>query len=297
MARLVYLGTPTLAVAPLEALVAAGHEVVLVVSQPDARRGRGGATAPSPVKAAAIELGIETSEDPRDVLDADAELGVVVAYGRILVPAIVDALPLLNLHFSALPRWRGAAPVERAILAGDATTAVCVMAIEEGLDTGAVYARAEVPLERKTLDELRGELVDRGVELLLDCVANGRASLPTPVPQEGTATTAKKIRPDELHLDLSRPAVELDRVVRLGRAWTTDGDRRLRILVAHPAEGVVEVGALEGTRLGTGDGILVLDRVQPEGKAAMDAADWARGRRSGGLLGEIPQGGDRKVEA
>ena len=123
---------------PLQALVAAGHEVVLVVSQPDKRRGRGGALLPSPVKAAAVELGLPVTERVDDLLDAGAELGVVVAYGRLIHPHVLAVLPMINLHFSLLPRWRGAAPVERAILAGDPVTGVCVMALEEGLDTGPV---------------------------------------------------------------------------------------------------------------------------------------------------------------
>ena len=138
--RLVYLGTPALAVAPLRALHAAGYDIPLVVSAPDRRRGRGGATMPSPVKAAALELGLDVTADPDDVLDVDADLGVVVAYGRLIKPHLLEALPFVNLHFSLLPRWRGAAPVERAILAGDDVTGVCLMAVEEDLDTGGVYA-------------------------------------------------------------------------------------------------------------------------------------------------------------
>jgi methionyl-tRNA formyltransferase len=124
----------------LRALVGAGHEVVLVVSQPDKRRGRGGELAPSPVKAAAVALGLAVTERVDDVITAGAELGVVVAYGRLIRPHVLAVLPMINVHFSLLPRWRGAAPVERAILAGDERTGVCVMQLEEGLDTGPVYA-------------------------------------------------------------------------------------------------------------------------------------------------------------
>src|SRR5205807_7717429 len=139
--RLAFLGTPEAAVPPLRALVNAGHDVVLVVTQPDKRRGRGSATMPSPVKAAALELGLPVTERVDDVLDANVELGVVVAFGRLIKPQVLDKVPMINMHFSLLPRWRGAAPVERAILAGDRETGVAIMQLEEGLDTGPVYAR------------------------------------------------------------------------------------------------------------------------------------------------------------
>ena len=141
MARLVFLGTPDDAVPSLEALVGAGHDVALVVTRADARRGRRGAPSPSPVKARAVELGLPVTDQLDDVLDAGAGLGVVVAYGRIIPARILDAIPMVNLHFSLLPRWRGAAPVERAILAGDRTTGVCVMAVEPGLDTSAMESK------------------------------------------------------------------------------------------------------------------------------------------------------------
>ena len=280
MARLVYLGTPELAVAPLNALVAAGHDVALVVSQPDARRGRGSATSPSPVKAAALELGIAVSDDPSDLLTVNAEAGVVVAYGRLLAPALVHAMPLVNLHFSLLPRWRGAAPVERAILAGDRDTGVCVMAVEEGLDTGAVYASATVAGGEHTLTGLQERLVTEGCRLLVDAFANGVAGLPVPVPQAGVPTVAKKIRPEELHLDWSAPAEEIRRVIRLGRAFTHDGTKRLRILEAVATDHVLAPGHVDGTLVGTGTTAIALIRVQPEGKAPMDGPDWARGRRT-----------------
>jgi len=143
--RLVYLGTPAVAVPPLEGLVAAGHDIALVVTGVDKRRGRGSSLSPSPVNAAAGRLGIPVSHLVDDVLGAGAELGVVVAFGQIIKPHVLAELPMVNLHFSLLPRWRGAAPVERALLAGDERTGVCVMAVEKGLDTGGVYARVEVP--------------------------------------------------------------------------------------------------------------------------------------------------------
>src|SRR5438270_13832698 len=137
-------------------MVDAGHEVALVVSQPDKKRGRGGALVPSPVKAAAIELGLPVSDKVDDVLDTGAELGVVVAYGRLIKPHVLERVPMINVHFSLLPRWRGAAPVERAILAGDTETGACLMGLEEGLDTGPVYECVQVPIDpEETADELR----------------------------------------------------------------------------------------------------------------------------------------------
>jgi methionyl-tRNA formyltransferase len=282
---LVYFGSPALAVAPLDALIAAGHEIALVVSQPDAKRGRGSATTPSPVKQRALDLGLNVTSDPNDALTVPAELGVVVAYGRLLSAQLVHSLPMVNLHFSLLPRWRGAAPVERAILAGDATTGVCLMAVEEGLDTGGVYAQAEVAVGEKSLEELRSELVARGCELLTAKLHRGLDSLGDATPQRGEPTYAKKLRSEEYVLDLTRPAVELSRVIRLGRAFTVDGDRRLRILAARVRDANLESGQLDGVVLGTGEGALELELVQPEGKAAMPATAWALGRRRSGGLG------------
>ena len=259
--RLVYLGTPEAAVPPLRALVEAGHDVALVVSRPDKRRGRGGALLPSPVKAAATELGIPVTEQVDDVLDVGADLGVVVAFGRIIKPHVIEALPLVNIHFSLLPRWSGAAPVERAILAGDTQTGVCLMTIEEELDTGAVYDRAIVDIgPDETADELRARLVDVGTRLLVDNLHRG---LGTPVPQEGELTYAAKIDPAELQIDWSRPAEEIHRLVRIGGAWTTFRGKRLKV---------------HRTRIGD-DGALEILEVQPEGKGRQPYDAWRRGAR------------------
>ncbi|MGA1358221.1 MAG: methionyl-tRNA formyltransferase, partial [Ilumatobacteraceae bacterium] len=144
--RIVYLGTPEVAVSPLRALVAAGVDVALVITRVDKRRGRGGELSPSPVKRAAMDLGIPVSHRLEDALTVGADLGVVVAYGRIIPAAVLERLAMINVHFSLLPRWRGAAPVERALLAGDQETGICIMRVEEGLDTGVVYARVVVPI-------------------------------------------------------------------------------------------------------------------------------------------------------
>ncbi len=182
MARLVYLGTPEAAVAPLRTLVAAGHDVALVVTRPDRRRGRGSALVPSPVKTAALECGLAVTDDLHDATGVGAELGVIVAYGRIVPVAVLEQLPMVNLHFSLLPRWRGAAPVERALLEGDSETGVCLMAVEAGLDAGAIYAQAGTPIgEEETAEELRGRLVTIGCRAVRRAPGRGaRRSSRTP---------------------------------------------------------------------------------------------------------------------
>ncbi len=278
--RLVYLGTPAMAMCPLEALVAAGFDVALVVTRPDARRGRGSERSPSPVAAAAAGLGIPLAYTVDDAIDASADLGVVVAFGRIIKPHVLAALPMVNLHFSLLPRWRGAAPVERAILAGDTETGVCVMDVEEGLDTGGVYASARVPIAaRATADELRTVLVQVGTGLLVSTLQSG---LEEPAPQVGDVTYAAKLTPDDLHLQWERPAVELDRVVRVGGAWTTFRGRRLKVHAAEPVPDQSEAlhaGQLAGDVVATGAGGLRLITVQPEGKPPLPFADWRNGAR------------------
>jgi len=277
--RLAYLGTPEAAVPPLRALVAAGHDVALVVSRPDRRRARGSATSPSPVKQAATELGIDVTDDLAAVSGAGVELGVVVAYGRIVPADLLAAVPMVNIHFSLLPRWRGAAPVERAILAGDAVTGVSLMALEAGLDTGPVYVSNEVPIAHtETAEALRGRLVGLGSALIVDLLSG---PLPEPRPQEGEATYAEKVTPADLELRWDRPADELSRVVRVGRAWTTFRGRRLGVLAAEVSDETSKAaaGTMVGDAVVAGLGSLRLLRVQPEGGRPMDAADWRRGAR------------------
>ena len=275
--RLVFLGSPPAAATALEALHRAGHDPALVITRPEKRRGRGGATSPTAVGRAAAELGLPVSSDIGQVKDAGAELGIVVAYGRIIKPDILAAVPMVNIHFSLLPRWRGAAPVERAILAGDEVTGVCLMDVEEGLDTGAVYRCREVVIgPDETAAHLTARLADVGAGLLVEALGQG---LGRPVPQEGEATYAAKIEPEDLHLRWDRPAVELHRMVRVGRAWTTCNGRRLLVLEAFPTEDGAEgqPGSVGGGVVATGAGGLRLVTVQPEGKKAMNAADWLRG--------------------
>jgi methionyl-tRNA formyltransferase len=291
--RVVYLGTPADAVPPLDALVAAGHDVALVVTQPDRRRSRGAGSDAAPVKLAAerLALPVRTPEKAREIVDevaaSGAELGVVVAFGQLLPVSLLEALPhgFVNMHFSLLPRWRGAAPVERAILAGDAETGVCLMEIEAGLDTGPVYAtRHLVVAPNETAGELHARLVDLGTELLLEHLP--RLMSATPVAQEGEATYAEKLTVEEFQLEPAKRAEELLRVVRAGNprpgAWFTAGGRRVKVWRAHEAEGVVDAGTISAQGLlGTTTGALALDEVQPAGKKRMDARAWLAGVRGG----------------
>jgi methionyl-tRNA formyltransferase len=281
--RLVFLGTPDLAVPPLRALVAAGFDVALVVTRADKRRGRGGELSASPVKAAALELGLPVTHRVDDVLTVGADLGVVVAYGALIKPPVLAALAMVNVHFSLLPRWRGAAPIERAILAGDDETGVAVMQLEEGLDTGPVFACRRLPIEPgETALSLRARLVVAGTDLLVRTLTAG---LRDPQPQAGEPTYAAKVGPADLELDWTAPAVALDRVVRVGDAWTTFRGRRLKVLAARPQPTALgadrlEPGQIEGDRVGTGDGELVLVTVQPEGRGSQPAPAWRNGART-----------------
>lgn len=281
---LAFLGTPEAAVPFLEALLDNGFEVPIVVTQPDRKRGRGSALVPSPVKQAAEARGVPVTSRVLDVVDAGVDRGVVVAFGRLIKPDVLTRVPMVNVHFSLLPRWRGAAPVERAILAGDPETGVGLMELEEGLDTGPVYAEERLAIgPDETADALRARLVAAGVELLVRGLRDG---LGTPVPQVGEPTYAAKLEPEEFRLDWARPAVHVHRVVRLGRAWTTFRGKRLRVLEARLAEAGTETGAggepgtLYGTGVVAGDGaVLELVTVQPEGKGPQAAGAWRNGAR------------------
>jgi methionyl-tRNA formyltransferase len=286
----VFFGTPVEGAVVLDALVAAGHAVESVVTRADKRRARHGQPAPSPVRATAEQLGLIVRTPARcgdiahELRASGAELGVVVAYGQILPFAILEAFPLglVNLHFSLLPRWRGAAPVERAILAGDAETGVAVMRLEAGLDTGPVLASARTPIAPdETAGGLRARLVKIGTKLLLDTLANIAAI--EPEPQHGDPVYAEKLEVGEFLLDPRRPAQDLHRIVRAGNprpgAWLNVGGRRLKVLRTKPdPDGSGTPGEIdERACLMTGDGTLELLEVQPEGRRAMSGTDWRRG--------------------
>ncbi|MFO7589976.1 MAG: methionyl-tRNA formyltransferase [Acidimicrobiia bacterium] len=292
--RVVYFGTPADAVPALRALHEGGHDVALVVTQPDRRRGRGSATAPSPVKQAAEELGLPVRTPSRarevatEVAALDADVGVVVAFGQLLPGALLEScrLGFVNLHFSLLPRWRGAAPVERAVLAGDAETGVCVMALDEGLDTGPVFDCVRTTIDPdEPAGALRMRLVDLGTDLLVRTLP--RIEQMTPRPQEGEATLAPKLAVDEFRLDPRHPAEELARLVRAGNprpgAWGVVAGRRLKVLRARAEEqstATVAIGHIDRRgAIGTGMGVLVLEEVQPEGRPVMAASAWRAGLR------------------
>lgn len=294
--RIAFLGTPDVSAVALRALAAAGFEIPLVVSRPDRRRGRGAKLIPSPVKAAAEELGLAVTDDLSDLDSVPIDLGVVVAYGRIIPVSLLQQVAMVNIHFSLLPRWRGAAPVERAILAGDERTGVCLMEVAEGLDEGGVYASEAIDIgENETALELRARLAAIGADLLVKELSSG---LGPAVPQVGETTYAAKIDRSESKLDFERSAVELHRTVRVGRAWAEFRGKRLGIeatLVAAAnkdpdvdpdpgssfdtgaAPGELHVGSGSAPLVTTSSGSLELVTVKPEGKRAMAATDWANG--------------------
>ncbi len=226
---------------------------------------------PTPVKVAASELGMSVSHDVDDVIATGADLGVVVAFGQIIRPPVLAAVPMVNLHFSLLPRWRGAAPVERAILAGDTVTGVDLMVVADGLDTGDIHARTEIEIGADdTADDLRTRLVDAGTDLLVDTLTTG---LGKPTPHVGDATNARKITADDLRIDWQGPRIAIHRQVRVGGAWTTKGGERFKVwrtAVEPTGQGVMHP---------TGDGEIELLEVQPAGKARLDASAWANGAR------------------
>ena len=288
MSRIAFLGSPQVAADVLTALLDAGHDVALAVTAPDRRRGRGGARSPTPVKRVALDRGVEVADRADDVLEVrpPVELGVVVAFGQLLRRPLIDEVPLVNVHFSLLPRWRGAAPVERAILAGDERTGVCLMRIEEGLDTGPVYECRSLEIApHETAAKLTGRLGALGAGLLVERLGAGLGSLGEPSPQVGETTYAAKLAPDELQIDWSLGSEAIERVVRLGRAWTTWRGKRLRIESARAEPdgalaGSAPPGALRPPGLVVaGEGVLRLEVVRPEGRGAVDAEAWWRGAR------------------
>lgn len=278
---LVFLGTPTAAATVLSELIRSGFEIAHVVTRVDARRGRGSATTPSPVKHVAIENSLSVSHDMTWLQENSHRelLGVVVAYGKIIPASVLSRTSMVNIHFSLLPRWRGAAPVERAILAGDLRTGVCIMNVEETLDTGDVFALREIEiLETHTSENLTADLAVVGGQLLVDTLTKG---LGAGVPQHGETTYATKVSADELLLDWNVSSIEVLRRVRAVRSYTMIGSQRLKVLHAEMLQETVQLraGQCDGAGIvGTSDGAVRLITVQPEGKGTMDAASWLRGR-------------------
>ncbi len=299
--RLIFAGTPEVAVESLNALVESDHEVVAVVTRPDAQAGRGRKLVPSPVGARAAELGLEVlkPEKPSDpdfvarLTELAPDCCPVVAYGALVPQRVIDipAHGWVNLHFSLLPRWRGAAPVQHAVIAGDAETGACTFSLVKAMDAGPVYDQIRTPIgDQTTSGELLSQLAVDGAQLLvrtLDRIEAGEAT-GVPQPEEGI-TLAPKITVEDARLDFSRTAVELDRQIRgctpAPGAWALFRGERFKVITASPADGSARPGELVVTKksvhVGTADGLLELVQIQPQGKKSMRAADWARGVQFG----------------
>lgn len=290
--RIVFMGTPDFAVPTLDALVAAGHDVAAVYSQPPRPGGRRGRElVAGPVQRRAEELGIavrhpvslRNAEAQAEFAAWNADVAVVAAYGLILPQAVLDAprLGCLNVHASLLPRWRGAAPIQRAILAGDAVTGVTIMQMEAGLDTGPMLATAETVIGGKTAGELTRELADSGARLLVDVVAD-LASYP-PVTQPEGATYAAKLDKAESKLDFTASAAAVVRQIQAFNppgAWFEVGGERIRVLTAKPLAAAGEPGAVlsnDALIVGCSDGAIRATLVQRAGRGVMEAGELLRG--------------------
>jgi methionyl-tRNA formyltransferase len=288
------MGTPDFAVPLLAELIAEGHDIAAVYSQPPRPKGRGMKEVPSPVAALALQHGLEVRtpvslrkpEPQAEFAALNLDIAVVAAYGLLLPKPILDAprLGCWNLHGSLLPRWRGAAPIQRAVMAGDAETGVMVMRMEEGLDTGPFLLTAKTPIGRKTAGELTDELAATGAKLMaqgLRLLESGTVSA-TPQGDEG-ATYAKKILKDEARIDWTKSAAEVDCHIRGLSPWpgafSEANGERLKILYAEPVDGRGAPGTVLDDQLtiACADGAVRLTRVQRPGKAAMAAADLLRG--------------------
>ena len=297
-ARVVFMGSPDFALPSLEALHAQ-HEVVGVVTQPDAPAGRGQDLRPPAVKVAAERLGLPLIQ-PKRLSEAAAmeqlrawspELIAVAAFGQILKPAVLE-LPkhgCLNVHASLLPRWRGAAPIQAAILHGDEETGITIMRMDEGLDTGPILSKRAIPIGAEdTGGGLFERLAPLGAELLLETIPGYLAGRLVPVPQDDSqATLAPMLKKADGELDFEQTAEQLARQVRAFNPWPGAyarlGEQTLKVHAAHAAAGKAAVGQTtthnDLPAIGTAEGLLVLDQVQPAGRATMQGADFLRGAR------------------
>ena len=296
--RIIFAGTPEPAACALTALLASNHDVIAVITRPDARKGRGRTYYPSPVKELAIRHGIPvlTPTSLRDNDEFRSELRrlqpdcvPVVAYGNLIPKDVLDLAPcgFINLHFSLLPRWRGAAPVQAAIHAGDAVTGATTFRIDPGLDTGDIIGQLTEPIDpTDTADSLLERLAHRGADLLthtMDMIADGTAEYR---PQDGAVTHAHKITVADARVDWTQPAESIDRAIRAVTsspgAWSTIGEQRIKLgPVTHTTDPHMQSGDIHVAKnrilVGTGTTPVSLGRVQPSGKKPMPAADWARG--------------------
>ena len=296
--RIIFAGTPEPAACALTALLASNHDVIAVITRPDARKGRGRTYYPSPVKelATSHDIPVLTPTSLRDNDEFRSELRrlqpdcvPVVAYGNLIPKDVLDLVPygFINLHFSLLPRWRGAAPVQAAIQAGDAVTGATTFRIDPGLDTGDIVGQLTEPIDpADTADSLLERLAHRGADLLthtMDMIADGTAEYR---PQDGVATHAHKIMVADARVDWTQPAESIDRAIRAVTsspgAWSTIGEQRIKLgPVTHTTDPHMQPGDIHVAKnrilVGTGTTPVSLGRVQPSGKKPMPAADWARG--------------------
>lgn len=290
--RIIFMGTPDFAIPTLDALVDAGHDIVAVYSQPPRPAGRGKADRPTPVHARAAALGLPVhtpvslkgAEELAAFADLAADVAVVAAYGLILPKAILACprLGCLNVHGSLLPRWRGAAPVQRAILAGDAETGITIMQMEAGLDTGPMLATWSTPVARKTAGDLTDELAQAGGKLMARVLADLDAFAPTVQPADGV-TYAAKIDKAESRIDFARPAEVVERQVRafnpMPGAWFALGGERIKLLAADVEEAGGAPGTILDDRLliACAGGSIRPTLVQRAGKGAMATGEMLRG--------------------
>lgn len=291
--RVVFMGTPEFSVPVLNALVDAGHDIAAVYCQPPRQAGRGKKERPTPVHARAAELGLEVrhpvslkgAEEQADFAALKADVAVVVAYGLILPQAILDAPAqgCLNIHASLLPRWRGAAPIHRAIMSGDAETGICIMQMEAGLDTGPVLLRQATAIEvEETTAQLHDRLSDMGAALIVEALAKLPTLVPEVQPEEGV-TYASKIDKAEAAVDWSAAAEDVDRKIRglspFPGAFVEHDGQRIKLLASHLVPGKGNPGEVLDDQLtvACGSGAVQLLRLQRAGKAAQDAEVFLRG--------------------
>jgi methionyl-tRNA formyltransferase len=290
--RIIFMGTPDFAVPTLEALHQAGHDIVAVYTQPPRPAGRGKADRPSPVQLRAEALGIEV-RSPKSLRNAEAQAdfaalepdaAIVAAYGLILPQEILD-IPVwecLNVHASLLPRWRGAAPVQRAILAGDEETGVTIMAMEAGLDTGDMLSVERMPIGRKDAGQLTAELAEMGARMIVEVLSDPGAFLAEEQPADGV-TYATKIDKTEARLDLAQPAIQVERQVRAFApapgAWFEHEGERVRILAADVADFEGPAGTVldDQLTLACATGAIRPLTVQRAGRGVMTTAELLRG--------------------
>lgn len=301
--RIVFMGSPEFSVPVLDALVAAGHEIACVYCQPPRPAGRGKKDLPTPVQVRAEALGLpvrspvslKAQEAQIAFAALKADVAVVVAYGLILPAAILDAprYSCLNIHASLLPRWRGAAPIHRAILAGDKTTGICIMQMEAGLDTGPVLHRAKVTIgPEETTAVLHDRLSVLGAEAIVDALSRLDKLDAVPQPDEGV-TYATKIDKAEARINWGKPAVEIDRQIRglspFPGAWTDAGGTRVKFLASRVSSGSGPAGSvmLDPLRVACGTGAVEVMQLQRAGKGAQDAATFLNGcsLEAGQILG------------